>query len=229
MNGISLCAGIGGLDLGLHLACDGYRTICYVEKEAYCQEVLLARMADGLLDRGALWDDLTTFAGKPWAGLVDIVHGGYPCQPFSSAARGRHTAIDLWPEFRRVIGECQPQYVFLENVNKSAFRTVQQDLEALGYRVAEPTPFAAAELGAPHIRRRYFVLAHSDSNGQPGRQVDAETQGVPSFDGNPWETIPYSVRVPDGVPHRVDRLKALGNAVVPDVAALAWRVLSAGL
>ena len=87
LHGLSLCAGVGGLDLGLHIVCPGYRTVGYVEREAYAAAALVARMADKALDPAPVWDDLTTFDGRPWRGVVDILTAGYPCQPFSIAGR----------------------------------------------------------------------------------------------------------------------------------------------
>lgn len=229
MNGLSLCSGIGGIDLGLKLAIPEYRTVCYVEKETFCQDILLARMADGVLDRAPIWDDLKCFDGGAWRGLIDVVHGGYPCQPFSSAAHGRHTARTLWPKFRQIITGVRPMYVFLENVNERAFIGVREDLAALGFRTTLPLDYTAAELGAPHIRRRYFLLGYSNCDSKSVYAINAETSWVPGAHGNPWETIPDAIRVPDGLPNRMDRLKALGNAVVPDVAAFAWRTLYGAL
>jgi len=88
-HGLSLCAGAGGIDLGLTIACPGYRTVCYVEREAYAAATLVARMEDKALDPAPLWDDVTTFDGRPWRGAVDILIGGYPCQPFSVAGKVR--------------------------------------------------------------------------------------------------------------------------------------------
>ena len=173
--GLSLCAGAGGIDLGLTIACppsrrckhhlpgSGYRTVCYVEREAYAATTLVARMEDQTLDSAPLWDDVGSFDGRPWRGTVDIIIGGYPCTPFSVA--GKRKGIDdprhLWPHFARVIGECQPEWVFLENVANHinlGYREVRGDLEKLGFRVTEGL-FTAAEVGAPHKRQRLFVLA----------------------------------------------------------------------
>ena len=71
MNILSLCSGIGGLDRGVHLAIPSARTVCYVELDPFCQEILLRRADDGWLDRAPLWPDLRTFDGRPWRGLVD--------------------------------------------------------------------------------------------------------------------------------------------------------------
>jgi len=180
--GLSLCAGAGGIDLGLTIACPGYRTICYVEREAYAAAILVARMEDKALDPAPLWDNIATFDGRPWRGAVDILTGGYPCQPFSVA--GKRKGVDdprhLWPHFARIINECQPEWVFLENVANHiniGYREVRGELEELGFRVTEGL-FTAAEVGAPHKRQRLFVLAHAKcgGRGQPARDPDPQGQ-----------------------------------------------------
>ena len=167
MNGLALCAGIGGLDLGLHVALDGYRTVCYVEREAFCAASLVARMEDEALDSAPLWDDITTFDGHPWRGIVDIISAGYPCQPFSVAGRRAGVADPrhLWPHVARIIRECEPGFVFLENVPghlRLGFNEVARDLDGMGYETAA-TLLTASEVGATHRRERLFVLAHRAS------------------------------------------------------------------
>jgi DNA (cytosine-5)-methyltransferase 1 len=104
LHALSLCAGAGGIDLGLTIACPTYRTVCYVEREAYAAATLVARMEDKALDCAPVWDDVGTFDGRPWRGAVDILTGGCPCQPFSVA--GKRKGVDdprhLWPH-----GTCQ--------------------------------------------------------------------------------------------------------------------------
>jgi site-specific DNA-cytosine methylase len=118
VNGISCFAGIGGLDLALNT--EGVRTVCYIEIDPHCQEVLKKRMQEGHLDQVPIWADILTFDGRPWAGKVDIVFGGFPCQDISVAGKGagikEGTRSGLWFEMFRVIGEIRPRFVFLENV-----------------------------------------------------------------------------------------------------------------
>lgn len=273
MNGLSLCSGIGGIDLGLHLAVPNYRTICYVEKEPYCQDILLARMADGVLGRAPIWDDVRRFDATPWRGLLDVVHGGYPCQPFSVAGKraGSDDPRHLWPDIARIVRECEPEWCFFENVPghlSLGYRDVRRELVLAGYAVTEGL-FTAAEVGAPHRRQRLYVLArrfqghgvadpgcggeHENESGgtrrpsgtaaavlvRSGPTVAEVPAELPAWPPGPkerdrWAGVPAALkpavcRVAHGLPHRVDRLKALGNAVVPDVAALAWRTLSAQL
>ena len=164
MNGLALCAGIGGLELGIGLACPDYRTVCYVEREAHAAAALVAGMEVAALDRAPIWDDLRSFDGKPWCGLVDCVSAGYPCQPFSHAGKraGTDDERHLWPEIARIVGECRPRWCFFENVAghlSLGFEEVVSDLERMGYRVAAGL-FQAAEVGAPHRRERLFVLAN---------------------------------------------------------------------
>lgn len=164
----SLCAGVGGLDLGVRAAIRDARTVVYVEREAYACEVLLSRMEEKRLDSAPVWTDLRTFDGKPWRGVVDLVIGGYPCQPFSLAGNrlGADDPRHLWPDVRRIVGEIRPAACFFENVSghvSLGLREVRADLESLGYRVAAGL-YRASEVGAPHRRERLFILAMADDD-----------------------------------------------------------------
>ena len=137
LRGISLCAGYGGLDLGVHIAEPGYRTVGYVEREAHAAATLVARMEDEALAPAAIWDDLRSFDGRPWRGRVDLVSAGYPCQPFSQAGhrRGAADPRHLWPEVARIIDEVGPRWAFLENVAGHVtlgLGDVAQDLRGMG-------------------------------------------------------------------------------------------------
>jgi len=170
--GISLCAGVGGLDLGLHIAEPRYRTVCYVERNCFSAATLVARMADTSLAPAPVWDDLKSFDGRPWRGRIHIITAGYPCQPFtlSGVRRGEDDPRHLWPDVARIVREVRPEWCFFENVPghlSLGFRDVCADLQAMGYGVAACV-VSAAETGASHIRERMFILAHT--NVQDGRQ-----------------------------------------------------------
>lgn len=165
-NGIALCAGAGGLELGLHLLLPDYRTVCWVERDAYAAATLVARMADKALDEAPVWSDLRTFDGRPWRGKVDILTAGYPCQPFSASGlrRGTGDPRHLWPEVARILRETAAPVLVAENVLghlSLGFDTVQRELQDMGYTVA-PGIYSAAEVGASHIRQRLFILAYAD-------------------------------------------------------------------
>ena len=170
---LSVCAGYGGLDLALRLATGGRaRTVAYVEREAAAVGVLAARMADGGLDDAPVWDDLGTFDGRPWRGVVDLVAGGIPCQPFSVAGKRGGLADErwLWPAMRRVVGECGAPLLLVENVPgfaRSGLAAVLADLAEDGWD-AEWGLFSAAGVGLPHKRERLFLLAHRDGAGLGG-------------------------------------------------------------
>ena len=166
---LSLCSGVGGIELGFKLAEPTARTICYVEIEAFACEILARRMEEKRLDEAPIWTNLKTFDGKPWRGVVDCITGGYPCQPFSVAGKklGDKDPRHLWPEIKRLIEEIEPPICFFENVGghlRLGFEEVANDLQCLGYKVKAGL-FTAAEVGAPHKRERLFILAYRDCVG----------------------------------------------------------------
>lgn len=164
---LSLCTGLGGLDIGVEIAAPNTRVVCAIERDAYCSALLAQSMEQGRIPQAPIWDDLHTFYGRPWRGAVDCITAGYPCQPFSVAGqkRGADDTRHLWPEVFRIIGECRPPLVFLENVARhltAGFDIVARDLQSLGYTVAALV-CRAATVGAPHQRERLFALAVSDT------------------------------------------------------------------
>jgi len=223
LNELALFAGAGGGILGGKLL--GWRTVCAVEWEPYPASVLVARQNDGLLPPFPVWDDVQTFDGKPWRGIVDVVSGGFPCQAYSTAAAGRNTADDLWPEMRRIVADVAPRYVFAENVSRVAIDQAANDCESMGYKT-KAILLSAKDLGADHIRERFWLLAYSNDDGEFSCKVNAETRQLQGMDNSIWEDYPESLRMADGVAYRVDRLKAIGNGQVPLCAATVWRILS---
>lgn len=159
---LALFAGAGGGILGGHLL--GWRTVCAVEWEPYAASVLAARQNDGLLPPFPIWDDVQTFDGRPWRGCVDVVSGGFPCQDISVAGGG--AGIDgqrsgMWRHMARIVGEVRPRYVFVENSPALLTRglgRVLGDLAALGYD-CRWTVLGAADVGAPHQRDRFWLVA----------------------------------------------------------------------
>jgi len=221
---LALFAGAGGGILGGQLL--GWRTVCAVEFEPYAASVLAARQNDGVLPHFPIWDDVCTFDGRPWRGRVDVVSGGFPCQPFSTASRGRRVAKDLWPEMLRIIEEVMPSWVFAENVSEAPIVLGCRDLRRLGYR-ALFTKLSAGELGAPHHRPRFWLVANANCKGKSRRAVNAEMAGLCSLSRLDWgQDYSRSLGVDDGVAARMDRLKAIGNGQVPLCAATAFRLLS---
>ena len=167
MNELALFAGAGGGILGGHLL--GWTTVCAVEIEKYPRNVLLQRQRDGVLPVFPIWDDVCTFDGKPWRGLVDVVSGGFPCQDISAAGKG--AGIDgarsgLWAEMHRIICEVRPLYAFMENspmLTSRGLGRVLGDLAEAGYNAAWLV-LGADDVGAPHQRKRIWILAEDVSD-----------------------------------------------------------------
>lgn len=290
MNVLELFAGAGGGILGSRLL--GHQTVCAVELDPYCREILLRRQEEGHLEPFPIWDDVRTFDGRPWSRTVDIVAGGFPCQPWSVAGkqRGEADSRNLWPDTIRVIREVGPRFTFLENVPGLACKSyfweqILPDLAEAGFN-ARWEIVSAAEVGAPHLRKRLWIIAYSHSeskhdvslyakmegpskpfsnskrqnlwdkprwsrgsirkgapkpinNGEVGVMANPESQGLEIAKSSSiaqgfarlagegwWQVEPGMGRVVDGLAHRMDRLRALGNGQVPAVVAEAWRRLT---
>ncbi len=268
LNVLDLFSGGGGLAQGLERWA---RPVAYCEIEPGAQRVLMSRIARGELCPAPVWDDVRTLRGDMLP-EVDIIAGGFPCQDISVAGAG--AGLDgersgLVFEYLRLVGECRPRFVFMENVPALAVRGLDRvllGLNALGYD-ARWTIVSAAEVGAPHLRERIWILAHAsgervwlepepeprgsappeplsdgsqeplaDANGNGGFQVRARKQvrqwrpdafgAGPRELGGWWAVEPDVGRVAHGVADRVNRLRVLGNGVVPASAREAFIRLS---
>ena len=223
----SLFSGIGGLDLGLERA--GMRVIWQAEIDPFCCKVLKKHWPD-VPNMG----NVTKLDWKT-VSYVDLIVGGYPCQPFSNAGkrRGENDPRHLWPVMFNAICNLRPRYALMENVRghlSMGFGTVLGDLARIGFN-AQWQVLPASAFGAPHRRDRVFIVAYTASKqGNGGRNgyvfgscaTDWLQSPIGRKSGNEWkskwETEPNVGRVANGVPNRVDRLRGLGNAVVPQVA-----------
>lgn len=242
MNVLSLFAGIGGLDLGLERA--GMTTVGQVEIDPWCRQVLARHWPDA-----PRHDDVRT-APDWWASTerptVDVVCGGFPCQPFSTAGLRRGTGDERWgwPWMAGVVRSVRPRYIVVENVaalvrDADAWGWLLGDLAELGFD-AEWGVLPACALGAPHARERVFLVAyaaeHDGAHQGPGQEAARGLRLEPRGSrwraharSRRWLSEPALDRVADGVPRRlvVDELHALGNAVVPDVAEHIGRLIVA--
>ena len=166
---VSLCTGYAGIDLGLKRTLPGMRTIAYSEIEGYAIANLVAKIENGLLDTAPIWSNIKTFPWAEFRGKVSILSGGYPCQPFSSAGKrkGTEDPRHLWPYIANGIRLMQPSVCFFENVEghiSLGLREVIEELESIGYKTTWGI-FSAAEVGAPHRRKRIFILGYSKHHG----------------------------------------------------------------
>ena len=247
----SLFSGIGGFDLAARWA--GWPTAFQVEIDPWCRRILSRHFPNAQRH-----SDIREFNARPFRGAVDVISGGFPCQPYSSAGKrlGKSDDRHLWPEMLRVIREAAPRWIVGENVrglvtwsSGLVFEEVQADLEAAGYQV-QAFLLPAAGVDAPHERYRVWFVAHRKSqqvgaSGQPreytsvGNATNAGSKRLQEFypsscssdskqhsrcfaaQWDEWTTESPVRRMDDGIPHRMDRIRGLGNAIVPQVA---WRI-----
>ncbi|HEC61943.1 MAG TPA: hypothetical protein ENI27_06770 [bacterium] len=169
MNGLSLFSGAGIGELALKHILPDYRTVGYVDNDKYCQAVLRARIKDGVLDDAPIFGDIREFNTRYaslYTGKVDWLSAGFPCQPFSVAGRqlGEADERNMWPATRDAISIIRPGYVFLENVPgllvHEYIRQIFGDLAKMRYD-CEWDIVAAAFVGAPHLRKRVWILAYA--------------------------------------------------------------------
>ena len=244
---IAFCAGYGGIERGLDLAGFKHRVIAYVEIEAFAIANLVQKMEAGLLRPAPIYTDIKTFPAEVFRGKVSIITGGYPCQPFSKVGNrlGEDDPRHLWPHIRRHMQSIKPSRCFLENVEGHitlGLPTVIADMEEDGYRTTWGI-FSAREVGALHQRKRVFIMANSFGKGlerHAGNGSECDEQGrhgakeerpigqssIRNRESSQWPPEPGLGRVVDGCADRVDRIRLLGNGVVPQTAAKAWTVLS---
>ena len=175
---ISFCSGYGGIERGLDLAGLEHRVIAYVEIEAFAIANLVNKMEDGIIPPAPIYTDIKTFPAHLFRGAVDLITGGYPCQPFSAAGKRRGTddPRHLWPYIREHIEAIGPSRCFFENVEghiSLGLREVISDLEGTGYQATWGI-FSAREVGAPHQRKRVYILADTNNtrNSAYRRSID---------------------------------------------------------
>jgi len=197
---LSLCSGYEGIGLGLRSVLPTLREVAYVEREGFPIANLVAKMEAGKLDAAPVFTDVKTFPYRKFRGLVDILSGGFPCQPFSAAGKRQATEDPrhLFPYIADGIRECQPRIVFLENVQgilscktgdgEPVLQYVLRELEGMGYR-ATAGIFSAEEVGAPHQRKRVFILGMVNPNGDE-HSKHSETQKEESIGGAEATTMP---------------------------------------
>ena len=206
------------------------KTVAFCEIDPYCRKVLNRHWPEVKIH-----EDVKQLDGTQYAGAVDVICGGYPCQPFSEAGKklGEQDARHLWPEMHRIIREARPRWVLAENVRghvSLGFDQVAAQLEDDGFTVW-PTLVPACAVDAPHRRERLWIVAHAQSirrnhghdsqlQRQSTREIHAPTSSGSDLDrleARRWEDEPAVARVAHGIPSRVDRIRALGNAVVPQI------------
>ena len=238
------------------------RPICYCEIDPYCQAILIQRMRNGDLFQAPIWDDIKSLDGRAFFGLVDVIFGGFPCQDISVAGNGKGLEGErsgLFFEIVRLAKEVKPAFIFLENVPAIRTRglsTVGKELANLGYNCRWGA-LSAYDVGAPHKRERWFLLAHAkrgELRDKPRRRSWESRQDSSELRDNSakepladamrerlerWENLetawkafaeygcegfsrgisgipkPAICRNDDGYAFRMDRIKCLGNAVVP--------------
>lgn len=269
----SLFSGIGGFDLAAEWM--GWENVFQVEWDSYCQKVLAKNFPNT-----KRYGDIREFDGTQYKGTIDIISGGFPCQPFSHAGRRKGKSDDryLWPEMLRVIDEAKPPFVVGENVdglvsmaNGKVLDGILSDLAIRGYQT-EQFIIPASAVMAIHRRDRIWIIAYTTSDAIPrqiretsknnGRKITSDDKKIrgqfqtiqydkldavqetysdtyinrlegnsskPQTSGyinrfreaNDWRDYSFEsaiCRTSDGIPNRVDRIKGLGNAIVPQVA-----------
>lgn len=214
MRELSLFTGAGGGLLGSRIL--GWTTVCGVEIDPYCRGVLAARQSEGFLDPFPVYDDVRNFDGRPWAGLVDVVTGGFPCQDISSAGSGKGLSgarSGLWFEMERIIDESKPRWVLIENsplLRTRGLERVLGGLAGMGLDAAWGV-LGGHHTGAPHQRKRMWVVAHTHHRWERMGTQHAKVAGASAPTGCVIETKQSATAYPYGDPLHVERRGSTGE------------------
>jgi DNA (cytosine-5)-methyltransferase 1 len=230
MKVLDLFSGIGGFSLGLERA--GMKTVAFCEIDKFCRKVLAHHWPSI-----PIYEDikLLTVQRLNDDGInIDVICGGFPCQDISTAGKGeglRGERSGLWREYARLIGEIRPRYVIVENVAALLFRGLSDvlgDLASLGYD-AEWHCIPASYIGAPHRRDRVWIVAYPNNKSQPISTVNDEAFRLQKIGAtskwSEWSGKSEDVRMDDGLSNGMDRLKSLGNAVVPQIPEILGKAI----
>lgn len=236
INVLDLFSGIGGFSLGLERA--GMRTVAFCEIERYCRAVLRKHWP-----AVPIFEDARKLSAADIPAPIDVICGGFPCQDISLAGNGagiNGARSGLWREYARLVGELRPRFVIVENVAALLGRglgVVLGDLAALGFD-AEWHCIPASSIGAPHRRDRVWVIANATDKQNSSKRNDGsrseyfkpkrEIGGSDLFVGGQathWRCQPGIRGVVDGIPPQVDRIAAIGNAVVPQIPEIIGRAI----
>ena len=207
----------------------GHTPIYALENDDACCENLKRKKQEWFPELEIYCTDIQKFNPALWEKRVDILHAGIPCPKWSTARHGAGSErFDGWDETLRVTSHIKPAYLFLECVRGfgKEHSRVKSDLCRIGYGITDPLYTCASDMGAPHIRERYWAIGYSHNESKPVRHINAEVAVMPQVDsGLWWETPPGLSRVDDGVANRVQRFKMTGNGQVPLQAAASWLML----
>ena len=238
---LDLFSGIGGFSLGLEKT-GGFETVAFCEKDEFCKKVLQKHWSNV-----KIYEDIKrlTYDKLRSDGIntIDIITGGYPCQPFSTAGsqKGEQDERHLWSEMFRLIKECRPTWVIGENVSghiKLGLDSVLEDLESEGY-ATRTFSISASSIGANHKRERVWIIANSKRIRQQRQREYVRPSGAEKNttwktswtfnesqgDKGWWELEPNVGRVAYGIPQRMDRLKSLGNSLIPHIPNIIGQII----
>ena len=224
---VDLFSGIGGFALAAEWA--GFKTVALCEIDDYCQKVLRKHWPDV-----PIIPEIRGFNGARWSGTT-LLTGGPPCQHTSMAAaiQGRRTGETLWPEMARIVSEMRPFWVLVEQPsgNKNWEDQVKKSLERIGYRIFR-FERSASDCGAPHQRRRLFIIANTSGQrllalARIRKSSALKKTSWPAPPRGAWRSARTgNCGMDDGISHWMDRLKCLGNAVVPQVAYEIMKIIA---
>lgn len=222
---LDLFSGIGGFSLGLERT-GGFKTVAFCEIEEFPRRVLRKHWPEV-----KIYEDVRTLTADVLErdGIAaDVITGGFPCQPFSSASRGRRVAPDLWPEMARVASEAMPTYAIAENVAYEPVARAAEFFAEMGLQ-CDVVYIPADEVGADHERGRWWAIAHPHEDDEFSRALNAEVAKLPEVFRGVWgaENYKAAIRLSDGIPSRLGRRHsgAYGNAVVPQIPELIGRAI----